>query len=232
MSRPLPPHYEVIAQLTREGYTVRQIADKLFFNPRTIQRARVATGTRQPVNQPMSPEILKQCEAVLKTGASYRAVARQFGISTTTVARHFPEYGWTHQQAGEYSRRVYLERRFHPYSREDRLATVKRMTLARFSQREIAVALGMSPNAKSSVRRMQQELQLAPSRIPRPWTAAELTLAEKLFDDGCSGKEVARTLSRPLTSVRKRFPGRSWTRKQARQFQADTSQAVKPKGMR
>jgi transposase len=99
--------------------------------------------------------------------------------------------------------------------RDALLAAVRRMTMVGHTAREIGDALGVH---KATVWRMRKELEIT-GRVNRPWTADELNKAALLFDDGCSLKEVSRTIGRPISSVRKKFPGRGWTLAQAAHHQ-------------
>ena len=78
------------------------------------------------------------------------------------------------------------------------------------SARDIAEILGIT---ERSVLRHRRAAGL--SREPgTPMTADELRRAEALLNDGCSLQEVARTLGRSARTIKRRFPGRAWTRAQ------------------
>lgn len=104
------------------------------------------------------------------------------------------------------------ESRLYPrlMSRDSVTAQVRRMTAAGMSGREIARTIDIAP---STVFRMRKEAEVT-GRVNRPWQDDELRRAEAHLEDGCSLSEVARTLGRPLSSVRKKFPGRRWTHQQ------------------
>jgi hypothetical protein len=44
-----------------------------------------------------------------------------------------------------------------------------------------------------------------------PQTRAKLVIAEQMLDDGCSYREIERTLHVKSNILRKEFPGRGWT---------------------
>lgn len=68
-----------------------------------------------------------------------------------------------------------------------------------------------------TILRIKHELGL-PVQRNRPWTEDDQRRAQALFDDGCSAKEVARTLDRALCVVRGRFPGYRWSCSQGGKF--------------
>lgn len=54
------------------------------------------------------------------------------------------------------------------------------------------------------------------------WTPELHERADRLLADGCSFREVARTLGCHYMTVNNRFPGRGWTYRQAGAFRAAT----------
>lgn len=93
--------------------------------------------------------------------------------------------------------------------RAERRALVVRLRRAGVSRETIAAHLGVS------VRTVERDLRAAGVVAPhRPWTAADDSRARELIADGCSLAEVARTLGRPRTVIRRHFPGRGWTQAQ------------------
>lgn len=50
-----------------------------------------------------SPELLAKIKEMLDDGCSNREIARTLDTSNKTVAKFFPDSGWTPQQAGEFS---------------------------------------------------------------------------------------------------------------------------------
>ncbi|GAA3962917.1 helix-turn-helix domain-containing protein [Gordonia caeni] len=79
---------------------------------------------------------------------------------------------------------------------------------------DIAAALGVTPR---TVQRDRATLGLVKPTPPR-LDDTELAHAATLLDDGCSYQEVARTLGRSATPLRRRLPGRGWTKKQGGQW--------------
>lgn len=57
-----------------------------------------------------------------------------------------------------------------------------------------------------------------PTQPSEPWTAEDQRRADMLFDDGCSLNEVARTLGRTDTVIKRHCPGRKWTREQEKEW--------------
>lgn len=100
-----------------------------------------------------------------------------------------------------------MARYWRDRDRDEALKSVARMTKAGLSASQIQAETGIS---KSTIWKMRRELGIT-GRQNRPWTQEEIDLATKLFDDGCSLKEVCRTVGRPMSSVRTRFPGRKWS---------------------
>jgi IS30 family transposase len=76
---------------------------------------------------------------------------------------------------------------------------------------EIARRLGVTERTVHRHRNAADCLVRSPWR---PFSVSELALAEALFDDGASAKEVARTLGRSASGIARRFPDRAWTRHQ------------------
>lgn len=90
----------------------------------------------------------------------------------------------------------------------------RREGVARLRRRGLPVA-AIARTLGVSARTVERDLQaLGLVRTPRPWTAAEQRRAAALIEDGCSLEEVARTLGRPRTVIRRHFPGRGWTQAQ------------------
>lgn len=83
--------YDVIAALTRAGFTAAQISERLKVNQRTVQRARVRTGVAKPFcGTPFSDEEARRAAEMLDDGASYMEVARTLNRVPSTIRRHLP----------------------------------------------------------------------------------------------------------------------------------------------
>jgi hypothetical protein len=84
----------------------------------------------------------------------------------------------------------------------DQIEKIRRMTLEGRTLAEIAQAVGCTDK---TVSRWRTTLGLT---RPHPtWTTQEYLLAFHLLEDGCPGREVARTLGRAHEQIRTRFPG-------------------------
>jgi len=58
-----------------------------------------------------------------------------------------------------------------------------------------------------------------------------LNQAADLFNDGASQREVCRTTGLARETIRKHFPGRGWTYRQAGEFRQMTRKNPLPKGL-
>lgn len=99
--------------------------------------------------------------------------------------------------------------------RETRIDEVRRLTRAGLTAQQIADRVGCS---KRQVGRDRRTLGIAP-----PWqqlTDEQVQRAEELLDDGASNLEVARTIGCDERTIRRRFPGRGWTKQQAAEHSA------------
>lgn len=96
---------EAIAELTGKGWTSATIARRLGVTVRTVQRARMRTGTNQPphpnAGRRYSPEFLSMAERHLDEGWSLAEIGRTYGVCAKHLSRHFPGRGWTIEQAAQ-----------------------------------------------------------------------------------------------------------------------------------
>lgn len=96
---------ESIAELTRKGQSASQIARRLGIAERTVQRARIRTGTSRTPHRNSgrrySPEFLAVAEKRLDEGWPIREIARTYGVNEKHLSRHFPGRGWTIEQAAQ-----------------------------------------------------------------------------------------------------------------------------------
>lgn len=77
----------------------------------------------------------------------------------------------------------------------------------------------ISTRLEVSVRTVERDLRAAGVVAPhRPWTAADHRRAAALIEDGCSLSEVARTLNRPRSVIRRHFPGHGWRPSQTAEY--------------
>ena len=89
-------------QMHNEGLSAAQIAVRLKVNPRTVSRWRVAMGIAKPPAILLTAEEKVRALDLLTDGASYNEVARTIGRCAPTIARHFPGYGWTRLECGQF----------------------------------------------------------------------------------------------------------------------------------
>lgn len=97
-----------IAELTRAGYSIPQIAECLGISEATVTNHRRRAGVSQPrvAAPPMSDTELARCKQLLEDGCSYTEVGRTIGRSDRTIAKHFPGHGYNQQQIAEYRKIV------------------------------------------------------------------------------------------------------------------------------
>ncbi len=100
---------------------------------------------------------------------------------------------------------------------EARKARVAALTWEGKSAREIAAILGISDRTVVRLRR-SSGCSGGPAEAREPLPADYVAKAEAMLEDGCSYKEVARTLGCSHVWVARRFPGRGWTRSQGAAF--------------
>lgn len=93
-----------VVRLTREGMSASQIAAQLGICERTVQRYRRVAGISQGASGvPMTAEELELARRLIEDGCSRCEVARTVGRHANTIARYFPESGWTREQVNEYT---------------------------------------------------------------------------------------------------------------------------------
>lgn len=91
VSGPQPHADERIAELTRQGLSARQIADRVGMTTRTVCRARRRMGLSKPIAPRMSPAELTLAQSLLDDGASIEETARTLGRAHATITHHFPD---------------------------------------------------------------------------------------------------------------------------------------------
>ncbi|QDH91840.1 helix-turn-helix DNA-binding domain protein [Mycobacterium phage Phrappuccino] len=103
MNRSHTERRRLVVAMTRDGHSIREIAEVLDLTPRSVQRHRHDAGiTRPPNNDPLTAEECATARALLEDGASYREVARTLGRSAVTLRRRLPGYGWDREQLLDY----------------------------------------------------------------------------------------------------------------------------------
>lgn len=101
-----------VAELTRDGKSITEIAVVLNVTARTVQRDRASLGISRPVDRPpLTKDELDTICALLDDGAPAKEAARTVGCSDRTVRKHFPGRGWTAQQTAEFVAAVRQARR-------------------------------------------------------------------------------------------------------------------------
>lgn len=98
--------------------------------------------------------------------------------------------------------------------RAHRLREVARMSRLHMTLAEIAEALRTS---RRQIVKDRKALGLSKG-APIKMTQEELERAEALLDDGASLSEIARTLKLSERTIRRRFPGRGWTKEQTAEY--------------
>lgn len=85
---------------------------------------------------------------------------------------------------------------------------------ATMNNREIAEHVGISPKM------VWYWTDKYGSPTPRHNKISEETWAkvEAMLDDGCSQREISRTLGMAPITIRRRFPGRGWSKQQTREY--------------
>ena len=81
---------------------------------------------------------------------------------------------------------------------------------------DIAKQLGLNPR---TITRARRRMGVAQPAVPR-FSQDEVRRAEAMLDDGCSFREVARTLGRAHDTIMLKFPGRGWTSRQVAEYAA------------
>jgi IS30 family transposase len=93
---------ERVAQWTRAGVSIAEIAARLNITERSVQRYRRRAGVSLPAGERLTADELARAEQLLDDGCSGNEVARTIGRSDTTIRRHFPGRGWTPEQTYEH----------------------------------------------------------------------------------------------------------------------------------
>jgi DNA invertase Pin-like site-specific DNA recombinase len=101
---------EQFVKLQASKLTARQIADRMGCDPRTVQRWRSRLGLAEPARpfagKPIPAERMAQVRSMFDDGASKAEVVRTMHVSRQTLARYFPDDGWTPTEGGEYAAMV------------------------------------------------------------------------------------------------------------------------------
>lgn len=99
------PDPQRIVELTKAGWSLRQIANELHCTDRTVSRHRENQGvTTSGAALPLTEDEILRAKMFLEDGCSYSEVGRTLGRSPRTIQNHFPDYEWTDDQIFEFAR--------------------------------------------------------------------------------------------------------------------------------
>lgn len=124
---------ESVAELTRQGLSTRQIAERLGVSHRTVTRARRHTGTSlgpAECRPRYTPEFLAKVDQHLTDGWSLVEIARTYGVGEQNIGKHFPGRGWTKEQASELAVMRKAENRLMRALDHQRRSVVRQAALA------------------------------------------------------------------------------------------------------
>ncbi len=93
-----------VAAMSRDGVTVKRIADELGVAYCTVVDDRKAIGLTKYEVRPFTVDETERITMMLDGGASYREVARTVGRHRQVIARRFPGHAWSVEQRTEYTR--------------------------------------------------------------------------------------------------------------------------------
>lgn len=99
----------IIAMHKAGVMTQVEIAAENGVDTRTVSRVLHAAGRTEPrrYTRRHPPELWEKIEAWLREEeGSYAEAARTFGVSASQTSRHFPELGWTREEAGRFAGQV------------------------------------------------------------------------------------------------------------------------------
>ncbi|SKX80610.1 Transposase and inactivated derivatives, IS30 family [Mycobacteroides abscessus subsp. bolletii] len=99
-------------------------------------------------------------------------------------------------------------------SPQERVTRVAALSRGGYTDQEIAVRLGVSDR---TVLRDRKAAGLTIATTAVPLSDTERATALRLLEDGANYQEVARTIGRGRTTIKRAFPGYSWT--QAQKFE-------------
>lgn len=94
---------ESVRELTRLGYSSREIAERLGIDRINVIRARKHLGIAQTPAPRLTAEQITMAADLLVGGASVAETARSVGCSWWSINRHLPGHSWTHAQRTEYT---------------------------------------------------------------------------------------------------------------------------------
>lgn len=92
-----------VAELTRTGMTLRQVAKAVGVTRRTVSRDRVALGITKPPPPPWTQAEDDRALQLLADGCSLRDVSDTLDRNYEAVCYRFRHLGWTNAQTGAYN---------------------------------------------------------------------------------------------------------------------------------
>lgn len=101
---------KVVAELSREGFTLREIAVRLGCTERTVVRDKEELHLSRPRPR-LSNEERRRAEELLCDGYSLEEVARTLRRHVHTIGRYYKGRGWTREEVGQYNAMRHLEKR-------------------------------------------------------------------------------------------------------------------------
>jgi DNA-binding CsgD family transcriptional regulator len=90
-----------VVELTRQGLSTPQIADKLGITDRSVQRHKIAAGIAVERHPLLSEAETRWAEMLLDDGCPYAEVARTLDRSISTIRRVFPGRTWSPSDNGQ-----------------------------------------------------------------------------------------------------------------------------------
>lgn len=106
------------------------------------------------------------------------------------------------------------------YVSGDRLPEFKELQRLGYSAAQIAERMGVTDRTVTRWRKNAGLTKPIAENVGRPVADERLDAAARLLEDGAPYAEVCRTLGMNSRTVRKYFPGHTWTAEQSGQFAA------------
>lgn len=92
-----------VKRLSEQQVSIKRQARLLDISPRQVERSRQRQKlTTRTANRPITAERHAAAQSLFDEDASYAEVHRTTGINTKYLRKHWPEKGWTQEQAAEY----------------------------------------------------------------------------------------------------------------------------------
>lgn len=97
--------YSIAVEMRERGYLLADIAEEISIPVSTVQKW-LSNGRKNAPTAEFTPGQLTRAWEMLNTGQPYRDVAQYLKVSDHTVARYFPNMGWTREEAADYGRYI------------------------------------------------------------------------------------------------------------------------------